>query len=97
MYFLSDVWLFMCEARCSFTLVLYSHSGQHNSLGPALLFLVLFLVGAVLLSSVSAFLLIEVVLEVTEVSGEEVMEEAREEVRRLSSCNTGSYTGGEAV
>ena len=80
----------MCEARCSFTLVLYSHRGQHNSLGPALLFLVLFLVGAAQLSSVSAFLLIEAVLEVTEVSGEEVMEEAREGARRLSSCRTGS-------
>ena len=71
----------MWEARCSFTLVLYSHRGQHNSLGPALLFLVLFLLGAELLSSASAFLLIEAVLEVTEVSVEEV----RELVKRLSS------------
>ena len=46
----------MCEARCSFTLVVYSHSGQHSSLGPALLLRALFLLGKA--SSWSFFLLV---------------------------------------
>ena len=57
MYFLSEVWEFMCEARCSLTLVVYSHRGQHSSLGPALLLRVLFLLGAGV-SSWSLFLLV---------------------------------------
>ena len=53
----------MCEAKCSLTRVVYSHNGHASSLGPALDFLVLFLVGADDESSRLFLLLLELEVE----------------------------------